>query len=73
MKDSTAPTVGQQRRVQPCVSVRFTERELRVLMLYWPADVETMGDADANDPQNPVQPTGQSILNKLCRAMASIG
>ena len=67
------PNCREQRLVQPGVTIRFTAKELKVLMHYWPGDVEAMGDADANDPQNPIQPTGQNILNKLCQAIAKLG
>lgn len=54
------------------VSVRLTESELRLLRTYWPADVENMGDADANDPQNRIQPVGRRITDKLNEAQGAV-
>jgi len=34
------------------VSVILTLAELKLLLDYWPGDIVSMGDADANNPEN---------------------
>lgn len=52
------------------VTVTLTRKELDLLLLYWEGDVISMGDADAGDTVDRVQPIGNSILDKLHAAKA---
>ena len=54
------------------VSVILTLAELKLLLDYWPGDIVSMGDADANNPENKIQETGEIILDKFCKAFAKI-
>jgi hypothetical protein len=60
------------RKPTSSVSISFTLRELELLLQYWEGDVETMGEADAMNPSDPIQPTGQRIRDKLCKAKARL-
>lgn len=60
-------------RPKSSTTVSLTRRELDLLLQYWDGDVVAMGDADAEDPSNPVQPIGKRIRDKLCAARARIG